>query len=281
LLKEPFTIACDVRGAVLSPECSATGFFDRLLFGQDHLGTWMSTRLPECSSCSPGSPDSKYRPECHDLTTQAWCWAHIYDPEGALATVPAVMSVWLGVHFGRALEVDRIGRGQGLILHWLSCSTFLIIAGLIVHFALWPMNKQLWSTSYLLFMAGTCGLALTFVYAAIDFSVSNQPPLRARFFKTVLSPLQYMGMNAILVFFWHGTAETLLNTFFVAAPKTGGGRTDPSKGALFGDDGWFWEHALGFIDDLQVRQLVYVLLKIGCFCVATWLCYRHGYFWKI
>jgi len=282
LLKNPFEVVCDVRGVVDSPECSATGFYDRLLFGQNHLGTWMSTRLPECSSCSPGGPSHRYRPSCHHLTTEPWCFAQMYDPEGALATVPSVMSVWFGVHFGRTLEVDGIGRRAGLILHWVICAVALLAAGLAVHFAFWPMNKQLWSTSYLLFMAGSCGLALTFVYVAIDVSVpGGRSPLRERLFKKMLSPLQMMGMNAILVFFWHGTAETLLDVVFVAEPKTGGGTRNPEKGSLFGEYGWFHEHALGFIDDLQFRQLVYVLLKIGCFFVGTWLCYRRGYFWKI
>ena len=59
------TIACDVRGAFRTPECSAVGYYDRLLFGQDHLGTWMSARLPQCVSCAPGDPDALFRPHCH------------------------------------------------------------------------------------------------------------------------------------------------------------------------------------------------------------------------
>lgn len=283
LLKDPFPVICDIRGAVGSPECSATGFYDRLLFGQNHLGMWMSARLPQCSSCSPGGPNQRYRPNCQYLTNEPWCFAYMYDPEGALATVPAVMSVWLGVHFGRALEIEGIGRRAGLIMHWGICATVLIAAGLVVHFTMWPMNKQLWSTSYLLFMAGSCGLALTLFYVAIDVSttLAGQPPLRQKMLKQLLSPLQFMGMNAILVFFWHGTAETLLNVVFVAGPKVGGGSNSPKYGALFGEDGWFQEHVLGFIEDVHVRQLVYVLLKIACFFVGTWLCYRRGYFWKI
>ena len=46
-------IVCDVRGE-LSPSCSAAGYFDRLIFGQKMCKTWMSKRLPACSSCSPG-----------------------------------------------------------------------------------------------------------------------------------------------------------------------------------------------------------------------------------
>ena len=51
----------------------------------------MSNRGPECSSCSPGRC-----PLPNATATPAWCRAHIYDPEGALPTMPAVLSVWLG-----------------------------------------------------------------------------------------------------------------------------------------------------------------------------------------
>ena len=47
LLAQPFDIICNTRGSHNTPECSAQGYYDRLLFGQNHLGTWMSHRLPE------------------------------------------------------------------------------------------------------------------------------------------------------------------------------------------------------------------------------------------
>ena len=183
LLSHPFEVACDVRGVIHTPECSAASYYDRLLFGQDHLGVWMSRRLPQCSSCSPGNPNHMYRPGCVPIVTDEtrWCFARMYDPEGALASVPTVMSVWLGAHFGRVLRFEGLGlelpdgvsghgvSGHGAVLsHWAVVSALLIGGGLAVHAAGLPMNKQLWSPSYLLFMAGTCGGALAAVYAAVD-----------------------------------------------------------------------------------------------------------------
>jgi len=59
-------------------------------------------------------------------------------------------------------------------------------------------------------MAGTCGWAICLVYALVDM---EHPYVKKceNFFK----PWQYMGMNAILVFFWHGTASTMLELFYV------------------------------------------------------------------
>lgn len=206
----------------------------------------------------------------------------MYDPEGALATVPAVLSVWLGTHFGRAHGFEGIGRnGHAMALpaHWTAVATVLVALGLALHAGGLLMNKQLWTPSYLFFMAGTCGVALTMIWALVDSAPADKA--RIRWARRLFSPLQYMGMNAILVFFWHGLAQTLLNIMYVAPPQVGGGFADPAKGAIFDKDGWFFQDALGFIDDLAVRQLVYVLLKICCFFVGAWLCFRHGYFWKI
>ena len=32
--------------------------------------------------------------------TPSRCMAHMYDPEGVLATIPSVFTTWLGLHFG-------------------------------------------------------------------------------------------------------------------------------------------------------------------------------------
>ena len=82
---EMITIKCDNYGyetiigvADGTPECSAIGVYDRAIFGPNHLGNWMSQRLPSCSSCSPAY--------CPKATAPAWCGAYMYDPEGFVAT---------------------------------------------------------------------------------------------------------------------------------------------------------------------------------------------------
>lgn len=119
-------------------------------------------------------------------------------------------------------------------------------------------------------MAGTCGAAIAATYAVVDRK-GGWPLARLLF-----SPLQYMGMNAILVFFFHGTATMLLDIVFVSTPLPG------NKGGVRHNlTGWIFDSVLSFVTDHAARQLLYTLLKIACFMVATWVCYRRGYFWKI
>ena len=200
----------------------------------------------------------------------------MYDPEGALASIPTVMTVWLGTHFGRTPSFEGIGRRVGTIAHWLVCACLLVASGVLVHFTSWPMNKQLWSPSYLLFMAGTCGLALTVIYTAIDINPAN------RLMRKVLFPLEMMGMNAILVFFWHGPAYAMLNMVYISPPTVGTRHHRPvGFFEKVGSGSGLSEGVLGFITDLAMRQLVWVFLKVLFFFVITWLCYRNRYFWKI
>ena len=302
-----FDLACDVRGALHTPECSAAGHIDRALFGQDHLGAWMSMRLPQCSSCSPGQPDSWYRPECRwlrpgsaaaddaddadDDGAPAWCYAHIYDPEGALATLPTVMSVWLGAHFGRVLHFEPLRGRRAILTHWAACALALLLGGLLISLGGLPMNKQLWSPSYLFFTAGTCGAALTIAYAAVDATppASEQRATGravARFqarLRWLLFPLEATGMNAILFFFWHGTAEALLDAAYVQPPRPAGAEAAPrvNLGADSSVEGWLGTDVLGWVEDHAARQLLFMALKLACYMLVAVACYRNEYFWKL
>ena len=124
-----------------------------------------------------------------------------YDPEGALATVPTVMSCWLGTHFGRVVKYPGLGgRGGGvkpLLLHWGSFAGVLMGVGLVIHFTAFPMNKQLWSPSYLFFMAGSCGSLLALFFAVVDALPLTRTSLQReggprwwRWSCTALAPLQ-------------------------------------------------------------------------------------------
>ena len=94
--------------------------------------------------------------------------------------------------------------------------------------------------------------------------------------------MQYMGMNAILVFFWHGTAENVLDGIYVHTPKIGGGYEEVVPSYLFGERvGWFNRVILGSWLEPELAQLIYVLLKISCYSIAMWYCQKIGYFWKV
>ena len=71
----------------------------------------------------------------------------MYDPEGALATVPTVMSAWLGTHFGRVLKYNQPKfASNSIIKHWSYMSTLLIALGLLIHFTFFNDKSTVYST---------------------------------------------------------------------------------------------------------------------------------------
>jgi len=269
-------VKCDTRGSI-TPGCCAIGYYDRLIFGQRMCrSAWMASRLPECSSCSPGSVIYSTGQSCALPLPEApvWCHAPLYDPEGALSTLNTVMSTWIGVHFGHVLKhppallpVSHRGR----LAHWLLLSGALMGFGIVIHMVGHEMNKQVWTFSYALFMAGTCGGFLALWYVLVDSDTMIAESLQ-RWSSWLLSPLRFMGMNAILVFTWHGLASAVLNVLYWQPNGTG------EKHNLIG---WLRSDVFGGADTCAGCQLAYVLCKISCFAVGCWICARVGYFWKL
>jgi heparan-alpha-glucosaminide N-acetyltransferase len=195
----PALIKCDVVGA-LTPQCSANSYFDRMLFGQRMLRSWMAQRGPECSSCPPGivkvethadGPPTVHN--CFKEDAPVWCSSRMYDPEGVLATIPSIMSTWLGLHFGHVCKFAHpaLSDPRTKLMHWVVVSALLMVIGLTIHYGGYSMNKQLWTPSYVFFMAGSCGAFLALWYALVDV---QWQAINQRMWARILNPMRTMGM---------------------------------------------------------------------------------------
>ena len=77
----------------------------------------------------------------HGEEKPGWCKTQL-DPEGTLASMPTVLTTWLGLHFG--LVLTHFSDPSYRLKHWGLLSTLLFALGWIISPA-WAMNKQLWS----------------------------------------------------------------------------------------------------------------------------------------
>ena len=91
-------------------------------------------------------------------------------------------------------------------------------------------------------------------------------------------------MNAILFFFWHGTAEAVINAFYCDPPVAGGGLERPkARTTLLGEEGWVHEElllSLG-LEKAAARQMALVLCKLVVYLVVAVVLARRRYFWKL
>jgi predicted acyltransferase len=94
---------------------------------------------------------------------------HLYngtrDPEGLLSTIPAIATTLLGVLTGNWLRSEQPGGMKAAAM--AVAGVIFVAAG--EFFSIWfPINKQLWTSSYVLFTAGIALLALAASYALLD-----------------------------------------------------------------------------------------------------------------
>ena len=110
-----------------------------------------------------------------------------YDPEGLLSTLPALVTVLLGYWSGEWLR--RSGRGTRTATRLLVAGAVLAAAG-VAWGTVFPVNKRLWTSSFVLLTAGLAAVALALCFWAVDV-------VRWR---RVGRPFEVMGLNAIFAY---------------------------------------------------------------------------------
>jgi predicted acyltransferase len=92
-------------------------------------------------------------------------WERTRDPEGILSTLPAIATTLCGVLTGEWLRSERAPKQKvmGMLLYGVAG----IVAGEL--WGMWfPINKKLWTSSYVLFTAGCALIVLAVCYWLTD-----------------------------------------------------------------------------------------------------------------
>lgn len=113
----------------------------------------------------------------------------VYDPEGIFSTIPAIATALLGVFTGTFLKAKFSFSIKVKLLLMALTALVLIMAGLLwdINF---PINKHLWTSSFVCFVGGFSILFFVFFYLIIDFFG----------FHKWAFPLILIGSNSILIY---------------------------------------------------------------------------------
>jgi predicted acyltransferase len=175
-----------------------------------------------------------------------------YDPEGLLSTFPSIVTSLLGVFTGLLLVSNQGQKVRKMLL---------MGAGLLVLGYLWepffPINKALWSSSFVLVTAGWANLVLALIYYLTD--------VKGMKFGSVFS---YAGANAITVYFLSSFISKL---FYLI--QVGDGQS--LHGWLFNT---IYAHE-GL--PLEFSSLLYGLSVVGFYLLLGWWMYRRKIFIKV
>ncbi len=130
------------------------------------------------------------------LPGHLWVTSKTWDPEGILSTFPAIVTALLGIWTGKLLQKN----GSESFKWLLGLGVVLIVAGKVWGLV-FPINKALWTSSYVLF-AGGCAMI---VLAIVDVIFKSGRP------KPVIKFLIMWGVNPMIVFYGSGIIPRALN----------------------------------------------------------------------
>lgn len=116
-----------------------------------------------------------------------WQESMTWDPEGLLSTLPAIATLLIGILAGEWLRSDR--RAERKAIGLAAAGVVLLAAGRILH-PFFPINKNLWTSSFVLFTGGFAMVSLAVCYWLVD----------VRAWRSWTPPFLVFGMNAILAY---------------------------------------------------------------------------------
>ncbi|XP_031677330.1 heparan-alpha-glucosaminide N-acetyltransferase-like isoform X8 [Oncorhynchus kisutch] len=204
------------------PNCTggAAGYVDRWLLGVNHIYQTPSSRVIYKSHLP-------------------------FDPEGVLGSINSVLMAFLGLQAGKIL-LHYKDQHSSIMARFLIWSLVLgIISAVLTKCSLnegfIPINKNLWSLSYVTTLACFALLLLVLIYYTVDVK---------RWWSG--APFYYPGMNSILVYVGH----EVLEEYF------------PFR----------WRMA---DSQSHAEHLTQNLLATSCWVLISFLLYRKNIFWKI
>lgn len=203
----------------LTKEGSLPSYIDRVVFGPNHV----------------------------------WSQAKVYDPEGMLSTVPAIATALIGVLTGQWLRTEktRYEKAAGMF-----------VAGAVILAIGWgwnsffPINKALWTSSYVLFTGGLALQFLALCYWLIDI----------KGYRRWSKPFEVFGLNAIALYVGAGLMAELFGVIRIQGVPLGA---------------WLYRNAFATWASPVNASLAYAIAFVLVWLGLMWILYRRRIFIKV
>jgi predicted acyltransferase len=174
-----------------------------------------------------------------------WSSSKTWDPEGLLSTFPSIATALLGLACGLWLGSAAPPARKAAILAAAG------VAGIAIGYAwhpFFPINKKLWTSSFVLFTAGSAALVLAACYWAID----------VKGWRGWTKPFVILGVNAIALYAAAALLENILEM------------------THFGS--WIYQHAFQPFAPPRIASLGYAVGNlVVLFALLAWM-YRRRWF---
>jgi predicted acyltransferase len=188
---------------------------------------------------------------------------NLRDPEGLLSDIPAVGTMLIGLLVGLWLSGKRAQRTNtaGLAIAAAAC----FASGYL--WSIWfPLNKKMWTSSYVLVAAGWS----LFLFALVYWAIEQHGWGRSGWGKRLVWPWLVFGSNAIIAYI----VGELLESALGLVPFT-------SSGHRYDTLGYLYDHFFAPIGDPGWRALSYSFFYAAVCFIPVWMLYRRKIFVKI
>jgi predicted acyltransferase len=210
-----------------------------------------------------------------------WRAGKVFDPEGILSTIPAIVTTISGVLTGSWLtrkpkgesikeNADQVEGQSARDLDTqqspLATATGLFFMGTVLLGLGWswsllfPLNKSLWTSSYVVYTSGLALLTLGFCYYVIDI----------KGYKRWAKPFVVFGVNALALFVFSGILARLMGMIRIPAADD---KTISLQQWIFNNLFLSWAEPVN-------ASLAYAVTYILFWLFLMWLLYRRRIFIK-
>jgi predicted acyltransferase len=187
------------------------------------------------------------------------------DPEGLLSTLPAIATTLLGSITAVFMRSPQYTPATKSNVFALAGALFVAAGELWSH--TFPINKNLWTSSYVLIAAGISLLGLALFYWLVDMQRVQD---RSRIASAALWPWLVFGSNAIAAFV---ISELLVETMlWIKVPDAGRTIT------LWN---WIYVHGFSHGHSTEITSVAFALAFVLLCFLPNWLLWHRRVFLKI
>jgi predicted acyltransferase len=180
-----------------------------------------------------------------------------FDPEGTLSSIPAIASTLIGYLVG--IGIQEAKNKQNLVIKMAAWGVGLVIIAWIWNMG-FPINKKLWTSSFVLLCVGLDMIILAPLIWIIDIKGKTN---WTYFFKV-------FGMNSIAAY---AISEVLAISMYSISVTDGSAKT-----SLFD---WIYWHVFQPIFGYYNGSLAFAIVFVLVCWIPLWIMFKKGIFWKV
>ncbi len=181
-----------------------------------------------------------------------------FDPEGLLSTIPAIVTALLGYMAGALIkESEKSKIPQRLLTGGVAGIAAGLLWGLV-----FPINKPLWTSSYVMYTAGWASVVLAVLIWVIDI----------KSYKKWTSFFVVFGMNPLFIFALSGLWAITISRII---------RFNNGDGKMTNAYSWLYHSVFKPLAGPLNGSLLFALAHVCLFWLIAWVLYRKKIFIKV